>query len=326
MQKTYLQAIGDALKEEMRRDDKILIFGEDVAEFGNIFGVTRGMLEEFGPQRVRNTSISETAIIGAALGAAVTGLRPVAELMYADFTMVAFSELFHCVPKWRFMNGAEYKMPLVVRCAMGSSFGAGSEHSNCVESLFMHSPGMTIICPTTPADAKGLLKSAIRSDNPILFCEHKQLYQTKGEVPEGDYTIPIGVADVKREGKDVTVIAVGLMVRRALEAAEMLEKEGISVEVIDPRTLVPFDKETTFNSIRKTHHVVIAEESNKTAGIGAELAAMIQEEMYDELDGPISRVAALDIPMPYNITLEKHVIPDAAKIAQAVRDQLARYK
>lgn len=326
MQKTYLQAIGDALKEEMRRDDKILIFGEDVAEFGNIFGVTRGMLEEFGPQRVRNTSISETAIVGAALGAAVTGLRPVAELMYADFTMVAFSELFHCVPKWRFMNGAEYKMPLVVRCAMGSSFGAGSEHSNCVESLFMHSPGMTIICPTTPADAKGLLKSAIRSDNPILFCEHKQLYQTKGEVPEGDYTIPIGVADVKKAGKDVTVIAVGLMVRRALEAAEMLDKEGISVEVIDPRTLVPFDKETTFNSIRKTHHVVIAEESNKTAGIGAELAAMIQEEMYDELDGPISRVAALDIPMPYNITLEKHVIPDAAKIAQAVRDQLARYK
>ena len=326
MQKTYLQAIGDALKEEMRRDDKILIFGEDVAEFGNIFGVTRGMLEEFGPQRVRNTSISETAIIGTALGAAVTGLRPVAELMYADFTMVAFSELFHCVPKWRFMNGGEYKMPLVVRCAMGSSFGAGSEHSNCVESLFMHSPGMTIICPTTPYDAKGLLKSAIRSDNPILFCEHKQLYQTKGEVPEEDYTIPIGVADVKRQGKDVTVIAVGLMVRRALEAAEILEKEGISLEVIDPRTLVPFDKETVFNSIRKTHHVVIAEESNKTAGIGAELAAMLQEDMYDELDGPISRVAALDIPMPYNITLEKHVIPDAADIAKAVRAQVERYK
>ena len=326
MQKTYLQAIGDALKEEMRRDDKILIFGEDVAEFGNIFGGTRGMLEEVGPQRVRNTSISETAIIGTALGAAVTGLRPVAELMYADFTMVAFSELIHCVPKWRFMNGGEYKMPLVVRCAMGSSFGAGSEHSNCVESLFMHSPGMTIICPTTPYDAKGLLKSAIRSDNPILFCEHKQLYQTKGEVPEEDYTIPIGVADVKKEGKDVTVIAVGLMVRRALEAAELLEKEGISVEVIDPRTLVPFDKETVFNSIRKTHHVVIAEESNKTAGIGAELAAMLQEEMYDELDGPISRVAALDIPMPYNITLEKHVIPDAADIAKAVRAQVERYK
>ena len=326
MQKTYLQAISAALQEEMRRDEKILIFGEDVAEFGNIFGVTRGMLEEFGPKRVRNTSISETAIVGTALGAAVTGLRPVAELMYADFTMVAFTEIFHCVAKWRFMHGEDYKLPMVIRCAMGSSFGAGAEHSNCVESLFMHAPGMTIICPTTPYDAKGLLKSAIRSDNPILFCEHKQLYQTKGEVPEEEYTIPIGVADVKRPGKDVTIIAVGLMVRRALEAAELLEKEGISVEVIDPRTLVPFDKETTFNSIRKTHHVVIAEESNKTAGIGAELAAMIQEEMYDELDGPISRVAALDIPMPYNITLEKHVIPDAAKIAQAVRDQLARYK
>ncbi len=325
MQKTYLQAVAAALQEEMRRDNKILIFGEDVAEFGNIFGVTRGMLEEFGPMRVRNTPISETAIVGTALGAAVTGLRPVAELMYADFTMVAFTELFHCVAKWRFMHGADYKLPLVIRCAMGSSFGAGSEHSNCVESLFMHAPGMTVICPTTPYDAKGLLKSAIRSDNPILFCEHKQLYQTKGDVPDGDYTIPIGVADVKREGKDVTVIAVGLMVKRALEAAEMLDKEGISVEVIDPRTIAPFDKDTVFESIRKTHHVVVAEESNKTAGIGAELAAMIQEEMYDELDGPVGRVAALDVPMPYNITLEKHVIPDAEDIAKAVREQLARY-
>ena len=325
MQKTYLQAVAAALQEEMRRDDKILIFGEDVAEFGNIFGVTRGMLEEFGSMRVRNTPISETAIVGTALGAAVTGLRPVAELMYADFTMVAFTELFHCVSKWRFMHGADYKLPLVIRCAMGSSFGAGSEHSNCVESLFMHAPGMTVICPTTPYDAKGLLKSAIRSDNPILFCEHKQLYQTKGEVPDEDYTIPIGVADVKREGKDVTVIAVGLMVRRALEAAEMLEKEGISVEVIDPRTIAPFDKETVFKSVKKTHHVVVAEESNKTAGIGAELAAMLQEEMYDELDGPVGRVAALDVPMPYNITLEKYVIPDAEDIAKAVREQLARY-
>ena len=324
MQMTYLQAVGAALQEEMRRDDKIVMFGEDIAQFGNIFGVTRGMLEEFGPQRIRNTPISETAIIGTALGAAVTGLRPVAELMYADFTMVAFSEIFHCVAKWRFMHGAAYKVPLVIRCAMGSSFGAGAEHSNCVERLFMHSPGLTIISPTTPYDAKGLLKSAIRSDNPILFCEHKQLYQTKGEVPEGDYTIPIGVADVKKPGKDVTVIAVGLMVSRALEAAQQLEKEGISVEVIDPRTLVPFDKETVFNSLRKTHHAVIVEESNKTAGIGAELAAMIQEEMYDELDGPVGRVAALDVHIPYNIALEKYVIPDAARIAEAVRAQLAR--
>lgn len=324
MQKTYVQAINDALKEEMRRDDKILLFGEDIAEFGNIFGATRGLLEEFGAKRVRNTSISETAIIGAALGASITGLRPVAELMYADFTMVAFSELFHCVPKWRFMNGGEYKLPLVVRCAMGSSFGAGAEHSNCVESLFMHSPGMTIICPTTPYEAKGLLKSAIRSNDPVLFCEHKQLYQTKGEVPEEDYTIPIGVADVKREGSDATVVAVGLMVRRALEAADILAQEGIQLEVIDPRTIAPFDKETVFNSIRKTHHVVIAEESSRTGGIGAELAAMLQEEMYDELDAPVGRVAALDVPIPYNIAMEKYVIPDAARIAQAVREQLRR--
>ncbi len=324
MEMTFLQAVGAALKEEMRRDEKVLIFGEDVAEFGNIFGVTRGMLEEFGPMRVRNTSISETAIVGAALGAAVTGLRPVAELMYADFTLAAFTEIYHCVAKWRFMNGSEYKAPLVIRCAMGSSFGAGSEHSNCVESLFMHAPGMTIITPTTPYDAKGLLKSAIRSDNPVLFCEHKQFYQTKGEVPEGDYTIPIGVADVKRPGSDVTVVAVGLMVRRALEAAELLEKEGISVEVIDPRTLAPLDKETLFKSIAKTHHVVVAEESNKTAGIGAELAALFQEELYDELDGPVGRVAALDVPIPYNIALEKYVVPDAGQIAEAVRAQLAR--
>lgn len=324
MQITYLQAVGDALREEMRRDDKILIFGEDVAEFGNIFGLTRGMLEEFGPMRVRNTSISETAIVGTALGASVTGLRPVAELMYADFTMVAFTEIFHCVSKWRYMHGPDYKTPLVIRCAMGASNGAGAEHSNCVESLFMHAPGLTVVSPSTPYDAKGLLKSAIRSDDPVLFCEHKQLYQTKGEVPEDDYTVPIGVADVKREGKDATVVAVGLMVRRALEAAEALAREGVEVEVIDPRTLAPFDKETVFNSLRKTHHAVVVEESTKTAGIGAELAAMLQEELYDELDGPVGRVAALDVPMPYNITLEHATVPDAKRIADAVRAQLAR--
>ena len=319
MQMTYMQAVSAALQEEMRRDEKILMFGEDIAEFGNIFGVTRGMLEEFGPKRVRNTSISETAIIGTALGAAVTGLRPVAELMYADFTMVAFSEIFHCVSKWRFMHGADYRLPLVIRCAMGSSFGAGAEHSNCVESLFMHAPGLTVISPTTPYDAKGLLKSAIRSDDPILFCEHKQLYQTKGEVPEGDYTIPIGVADVKRPGKDVTLVAVGLMVPRALEAAEKLAAEGIDVEVIDPRTIAPLDKDTIFNSIRKTHRAAVVEESNKTAGIGAELAAMFQEELYDELDGPVARIAALDVPMPYNIAMEHYSIPDVNRICASIR-------
>ncbi|MFA9423395.1 MAG: alpha-ketoacid dehydrogenase subunit beta [Sedimentibacter sp.] len=315
---TYAQAIGDAIKEEMRNDENVIVFGEDVAEMGNIFGLTKGILEEFGHDRVKNTPISETAIIGSAIGAAVTGLRPCIELMYSDFTLVAFSELFHCVGKWRYIHGPEYKLPLVVRSAMGSSFGAGAEHSNCVESLFMHATGLTIVSPSTAYDAKGLLKTAIRSNDPVLFFEHKQLYQTKENIPDEEYTIPFGLADIKREGKDVTIIAVGLMVKKTLEAAEILASKGISVEVIDPRTLVPFDKETVFESIRKTHRVVVVEESNKTAGIGAELAAMIQEEMYDELDGPVIRVAALDVPLPYVIALELYCLPDAQKIVTAV--------
>lgn len=326
MNVTYSKAIGDALKEEMRRDGKVLIYGEDVAQFGNIFGITRGMLEEFGPKRVRNTPITETAIIGSAIGAAETGLRPVVELMYSDFTLVAFSEIFHCVAKWRYVHGPEYKLPLVIRSASGSSNGAGAEHSNTVESLFMHSPGLTIITPSCPYDAKGLLKSAIRSDNPVLFCEPKLLYQTKQDIPDdvynSDYTIPIGVADVKREGTDVTLVAVGLMVPRALAAAEKLAAEGISVEVIDPRTIAPLDKETIFNSIRKTHLAAVVEESNKTAGIGAELAALFQEELYDELDGPVARIAALDVPMPYNMAMEKYSIPDVERICTTIRGMM----
>lgn len=323
MKVTYGKAISDALNEEMRRDENVLIYGEDVAQFGNIFGLTRGMYEEFGPLRVRNTPISETAIIGSAIGAAETGLRPCVELMYSDFTLVAFSEIFHCVAKWRYMHGPEYKLPLVIRNASGSSNGAGSEHSNTVESLFMHTPGLIIVTPSCAYDAKGLLKSAIRSDDPVLFCEPKLLYQSKQEIPEelycSDYTIPLGLADVKREGSDVTLVAVGLMVPRALQAAEILAKEGIDVEVVDPRTIAPLDKETIFASIRKTHRAAIVEESNKTAGIGAEFAAMFQEELYDELDGPVVRIAALDVPMPYNIPMEHYAIPDAEDICKAIR-------
>lgn len=323
MKVTYVKAIGDALKEEMRRDGKVMIFGEDVAEFGNIFGATRGMLEEFGPKRVRNTPITETAIVGSAIGAAETGLRPCIELMYSDFTLVAFSEIFHCVAKWRYMHGPDYKLPLVIRNASGSSNGAGPEHSNCVESLFMHAPGLTIVTPSCAYDAKGLLKSAIRSDNPVLFCEPKLLYQSKQEIPDdvynSDYTIPLGLADVKRAGKDVTLIAIGLMVPRALAAAEKLAAEGIDVEVIDPRTIAPLDKETIYQSIRKTHRVAIVEESNQTAGIGAEFAALFQKEMYDELDGPVERIAALDVPIAYNIAMEKFSIPDVDDICKTLR-------
>ncbi|HBF64794.1 MAG TPA: alpha-ketoacid dehydrogenase subunit beta, partial [Clostridium sp.] len=286
MHVTYGQAISDALREEMEKDENVVVFGEDVAQHGGIFGITRGLYEIFGEDRVKNTPISETSIIGVSAGAALVGLRPCIELMYSDFLLVAFSEIYHCVAKWRFMHGDQYKIPMVIRAAAGSAFGAGAEHSNCVESLFMHTPGLIIISPSTAADAKGLLKSAIRSENPVLFFEHKQLYQVKEDIPDEEYTIPIGVADIKREGTDVTIVAIGLMVKKAMEAAEKLDAEGISAKVLDPRTIAPLDKETIRKSIEKTHRAIVVEEGNKTGGIGAEIAAMMHEEMYDELDGP----------------------------------------
>lgn len=319
MHVTYGQAISDALREEMEKDETVVVFGEDVAQHGGIFGITRGLYEIFGEDRVKNTPISETSIIGVGAGAALVGLRPCIELMYSDFLLVAFSEIYHCVAKWRFMHGDQYKIPMVIRAAAGSAFGAGAEHSNCVESLFMHTPGLIIISPSTAADAKGLLKSAIRSDNPVLFFEHKQLYQVKEDIPDEEYTIPIGVADIKREGSDVTIVAIGLMVKKALEAAEKLAAEGISAEVLDPRTIAPLDKETIRKSIEKTHRAIVVEEGNKTSGIGAEIAAMMQEEMYDELDGPVLRVAALDVPLPYDVALELVCIPNADKIVETVK-------
>lgn len=319
MHVTYGQAISDALREEMEKDETVVVFGEDVAQHGGIFGITRGLYEIFGEDRVKNTPISETSIIGVGAGAALVGLRPCIELMYSDFLLVAFSEIYHCVAKWRFMHGDQYKIPMVIRAAAGSAFGAGAEHSNCVESLFMHTPGLIIISPSTAADAKGLLKSAIRSDNPVLFFEHKQLYQVKEDIPDEEYTIPIGVADIKKEGSDVTIVAIGLMVKKALEAAEKLAAEGISVEVLDPRTIAPLDKETIRKSIEKTHRAIVVEEGNKTSGIGAEIAAMMQEEMYDELDGPVLRVAALDVPLPYDVALELVCIPNADKIVETVK-------
>lgn len=320
--RTYAQAVGDAIREEMTANENIVIYGEDLAKHGGIFQVTQGMQEEFGKDRVMDSPMTETALIGAAIGAAATGLVPIAEIMYGDFMLVAFHELYHMVPKWRFMHGDQFELPLVVRAAQGSSYGAACEHSNIMDSLFAHSPGLTIVTPSTAYDAKGLLKSAIRSKNPVIFLEHKQLYKTKGEIPDEDYTIPIGVADVKREGKDVTVVAMGLMVSRSLEAAERLEKEGISVEVIDPRTISPMDYPAIYKSVAKTHHVVVAEEGNLTNGIGAEIAARIQENAFYELDAPIARVAALDVPIPYNVQLEIEVIPSVDDIYDAVKKTL----
>ena len=322
MNTTYAKAINDALMEEMERDENVIVFGEDVAQFGGIFGATRGLLEKFGNFRVHNTPISETAIIGVGLGAADAGLRPCVELMYADFSKVAFHEIFHCVANWRFLHGEKHKVPMVIRSAAGSSHGAGAEHSNCVESLFMHAPGLRIVVPSTPYDAKGMLKAAIRSDDPVMFFEQKQLYQTKGEVPEEEYVLPLDKADIKREGTDLTIITCGLMVSRSLAAAERLAAEGINVEVLDLRSLAPIDKDTIFDSVRKTHHAIVVEESNKICGIGSEIASMLQEELYDELDGPVLRVAALDVPLPYDVDLEHYCIPDADNIYDAVKRAL----
>lgn len=320
--KTYAQAVGEAMREEMRRDEDVILFGEDVAEHGGIFQVSQGFLKEFGPDRIMNTPIAETAIIGSAIGAAVTGFRPIAEIMYGDFMLVAFHEIFHMVPKWRFMHGEDFRLPLVIRSAQGSSYGAACEHSNTVESLFAHSPGLTIITPANAYDAKGLLKSAIRSNNPVLFLEHKQLYKEKMEVPDEEYTLPIGKADIKREGGDVTVVATGLMVKRALEAADKLSEVGIEVEVVDPRTIAPMDYETIYASVRKNHYVVVAEEAQKTMGMGAEIASRIQADCFYDLDAPVKRVAALDLPIAYNVQLEMEIIPSVDDIYEAVRQVL----
>ena len=319
MKESFAQAISAAISEEMRRDDTVLVYGEDVAEMGGIFCATKGILDEFGPKRCISTPISEGAIVGSAIGAAMTGLRPCVELMYSDFQLVAFNELFHSCGKWRYLHGEEYKLPLVVRCAGGYSFGAGAEHSNIFECLFNHAPGLTIITPSNAYVAKGLLKAAIRSDNPVLFFEHKQLYKTKMEIPEEDYVLPIGKAEIKRRGTDVTIIAVGLMVREALTAADKLAAEGISCEVLDPRTILPFDEEAAKASVSKTHRCVIVEESNLRSGLGAEWAAMLQEAIFDELDAPIKRVASLDVPLPYNLGLEARAVPNPDKIVAAVK-------
>lgn len=317
--KTYTQAVNEAIREEMRRDKNVVIFGEDVAKHGGIFQATKGLLEEFGGDRVKDTPIAEAAIVGTAVGAAATGLRPIAEIMYGDFILVAYHELFHMAAKWRFMHGDEFKIPMVVRSAQGSSYGAACEHSNCVEPLFIHSPGLTIISPSNAYDVKGLLKSAIRSNNPVLFLEHKQLYKTKMEVPDEGYVLPIGVADVKRAGSDCTVVAMGLMVSRSLEAADILAKEGIEVEVIDPRTIAPMDYNAIYSSVAKTHRLVVVEESNLTGGLGAEISARVMENAFFELDAPVGRVASLDVPIPYNVELEIQVVPSVEKIVAAVK-------
>ncbi|HLH74016.1 MAG TPA: alpha-ketoacid dehydrogenase subunit beta, partial [Chloroflexota bacterium] len=279
-QLTYVMALNEALREEMQRDPRVFVMGEDVAIWGNkggVYGVTQGLYEEFGADRVRDTPISEEGIVGTAVGAAVTGMRPVAEIMYVDFMALAMDPLVNQGAKLRYMFGGKARVPVVIRTQEGAGRGIAAQHSQSLEAWFMHIPGIKVCVPSQPADAKGLLKSAIRDDNPVMFLEHKMLYATRGPVPEGEYTIPLGVADVKREGKDVTFIGIHTMINRGLAAAEKLAAEGISVEVIDPRTLVPLDIETIVNSVKKTGRVVIAHEAYKRGGVAGEIAMQIME-------------------------------------------------
>lgn len=315
---TMAEALREALIEEMTRDPRVLLIGEDLRA-GVPFGVTRGLAEEFGEDRVLDTPISEAAIIGASLGAAIAGMRPVADMHFADFVTCAMDEVVNQIAKVRYMFGGQVDVPLVLRMPTGSVKGAAAHHSQSLEAWFTHTPGVRVVFPSTPADAKGLLKTCIRGLDPVLFFEHKRLYKMTGEVSEEEVLIPLGKADVKREGSDVTVVATGWMVHQALEAADRLDQEGIQVEVVDPRCLAPFDKETVFASVSKTNRAVIVEEAAKTGAFGAQIAAWLAEELFDALDAPIQRVAAKDVPMPFSPPMEGFVLPNVGDVVAAVR-------
>jgi pyruvate dehydrogenase E1 component beta subunit len=321
---SFADAIREAMVEEMRRDESVFLFGEDVGTFGGVWGVSAGMLEEFGEERVRDTPISEIAIIGAGLGAAMMGMRPIAEIMFGDFLMCAGDQIANQVAKARFMSGGKANVPLTIRVTSGAPGSAAAQHSQSPESWFMNVPGLKIAVPASPADAKGLLKSAIRGEDPVLFFEHKMLYADSGPVPaDEDYAVPFGQAAMLRPGSDVTLIGIGIMVKKALEAAEILAQAGISAEVLDPRTLVPLDKETLVRSAAKTGRVVVAHEAHRRSGPGAEIAAMLAEEAIEYLDGPIMRVAARNVPLPYSPILEEYVLPGVEDLVEAAQSFFA---
>ena len=320
---TYLEAVAEALSEEMHKDPTVFIMGEDIGLYGGCFGVTKGLFDEFGPERIRETPISESGFVGAAVGAAVMGMRPIVEIMFSDFATLALDQMANHAAKMRFMTGGQVKVPMVLRAPAGSGTGAAAQHSQSLEAWFAHVPGLKVVMPSTPYDAKGLLKSAIRDDNAVVFYEHKLLYKYKGGVPEGDYSIPIGQADIKKKGDDVTIVTYSLMVHKALNAAIELEKEGISVEVIDLRTLLPLDEKTIIESVKKTSRLIIVHEACKTGGIGGEIAGRISEsEAFYYLDAPIRRVCGLDLPIPYAPVLEKQVVPWETDIINAVKEIL----
>lgn len=319
---TYRDALNQALREEMRRDDRVFLMGEEVGVYQGAYKVSRGLLEEFGPMRVVDTPITELGFAGVGVGAAMAGLVPIIEFMTWNFALLALDQIINSAAKMRYMSNGQLHMPIVFRGPGGAALQLGAQHSQSFESFLANIPGLKVVMPATPADAKGLLKSAIRDGNPVVFIEGEMLYNTKGEVPDAEYTIPLGVAEVKREGKDVTIVAHSKMVGVALRAADDLAKDGIMAEVVDPRTVRPLDVPTIAASVKKTNRCVIVEEGWPFAGVGAQFAYDIQREAFDFLDAPILRVTAADVPMPYNKSLEKLVKPDAARVVQACRQVL----
>ncbi len=316
---TYRDAVVRALDEEMARDDDVIFFGEDVGKAGGVFKVTPGLWEKYGDDRVRDTPISEAAIVGAGVGAALTGMRPIIELMFVDFAAVTLDQIVNQAAKLRYLSGGQIKVPLTIRAAQGAGAGFGAQHSQCCESWFMNAPGLKVVVPSNPADVLGLLKTAIRDDNPVVFLEHKFQYAEKGEVPDGEHLIPFGVANVVREGTDVTIVAVQRMVTAAMKAAQELEQEGISCEVIDPRTLVPLDLETIINSVKKTGRLITVEEAVHAGGWGGEVATQVSEEAVWYLESPIVRVTLKGGLIPFSGPLEEYAVPSKDDVIAAVR-------
>ncbi len=321
-QKTYRDAIREALREEMLRDERVLILGEEVGVWGGTYAVTRGLYEEFGEQRVRDTPIAEGAIVGAAVGAAMAGLRPVVEVMTINFTLVAMDQIVNNAAKIHYMFGGQVKVPLVIRTPAGWGQLAAT-HSQTFEPWFASLPGLVVVMPATPYDAKGLLKTAMRSENPVMFIEHARLYGLKGEVPDEAYTLPIGVSDIKRHGEDITIVTYSRMLHVALAAAEDLSKDGIEVEIIDLRTLRPLDMTPVYESVKKTHRLAVLEEDWMTCGIGAEIAARVGHELFDELDVPVERLGQVEAPMPYAKNLEALMFPKQEDVIGKIKERLA---
>jgi pyruvate dehydrogenase E1 component beta subunit len=315
---TYREAVKQAIREELQNDERVFMMGEDIAEFGGTFKVSLGLLQEFGPKRIRNTPISEMAILGAGVGAAATGLRPIAEIMYSDFFAVAMDQIVNQAAKMRYMFGGKLSLPLTIRTAMGGRRSAAAQHSQCLEAWTMHIPGLKIALPSNAYDAKGLLKTAVRDPNPTIIYENKMLYNVEGEVPEEPYFVPWGQARIVREGTDVTIVALSDMVDFSLKAADKLADEGVSLEIIDPRTLAPLDIETILASVQKTGRMVVAHEAMITGGVGAEIAAQVGYSALDYLEAPIERVGAKDSPIPFSPILEHEILPDDSDIVKAV--------